>query len=81
MVSSQQKDRIFEFYLQGEDECQHLAGKATPIDVIAQEEVLGGLERPACVVINDLDKIIELAMYIPDNGHRILNFDHIGLLF
>lgn len=42
MVAPQQVDRVLEPDLEGEDQCQHLDGEAATIDVVSQEEILGG---------------------------------------
>lgn len=42
MVAPEQIDRIFEPNLEGQDECQYLNGEAATIDVVSEEEVLGG---------------------------------------
>jgi hypothetical protein len=42
VVAPQQVDRILEANLEGQDESQYLNGEAAPIDVVPEEEVLGG---------------------------------------
>ena len=42
VVAPQHVDRVLKPDFEGEDECQHLDGEAATVDVVSQEEVLGG---------------------------------------
>ena len=42
VVAPEEVDCVFEPNLEGEDECQYFDGEAASIDVVSEEEVLGG---------------------------------------
>ena len=54
MVAPEQEDSVFEAYLDCEDEPQDLDGEAAAVDVIAEEDVLGGVEGASRIVVDDL---------------------------
>lgn len=80
VVAAQHVDRVLELYLDCQDESQHLDGEAPAVHVVPQEEVLGGLEGPASVVVDDLDEVVELAVNVAHDSHWVLDLDHVGLL-
>jgi hypothetical protein len=80
VVAAQQVNCVFESDLDGEDQGQYLDGEASSVHVVAQEQVLGGLQRTASIVVDDLDEIVELPVDVPHDGHWILDFNHVGLL-
>lgn len=57
MVAPEQEDGVFEAYLDCEDESQDLDGEAAAVDVIAEEDVLGGVEGASRIVVDDLTQI------------------------
>lgn len=54
VVAAQHVHCAFEAYLDGQDEAQHFDGEAAAVDVVSQEDVLGGVEGSASVVVDDL---------------------------
>lgn len=81
MIPPQKEDCILELDFEGKDEGEHLHRETPPINIIPQKEVLGGLERAAGIVVDDFDEVVELAVNIADDCHRILDLDHICFLF
>jgi hypothetical protein len=59
----------------GED----LDGEAAAVDVVAEEEILGGFQRSSGVVVDQFDEIVELPMDISDDSDWILDLDEVGL--
>ena len=43
VVAPQQIERISELYFESDDECQYFAGEAAAVDIVSEEEILGGL--------------------------------------
>ena len=79
VVASEHEDCILQLDLDGEDETQHLDREGSSVDIVPQEDVLGGLERTSGIVVNNLDEVIELPVDITYNRNRILDLDHVGL--
>lgn len=80
MIASKHVDCVFELDFDCENETKDLDREGSPVDIISQEDVLGALKRSTCIVVNDLQKIVELSVDVPNNGDRVLNLHHIGLL-
>lgn len=80
VIPTQKVYRILEPDLHRKNQRQHLHRKTPPIHVISQKEIFCRFQRPPCIVIDDLDEIVELPVDVSHNRHRILYFDHIGLL-
>lgn len=59
----------------GQNESKYLDWKGASVDVVSQEEILSWLDWASSIRIDYFNKIVELAMNISDDGHRVLNFD------
>lgn len=81
VVPPQQEDCVLEFEFDCQDESQHFDREAASVDVVSEEDVLGGVEGPAGVVVDDLDEIVELSVDVSDDGDGVLDADDVGLLF
>ena len=80
VVASQHKYCLSKLYLDGQNEAQNFDWEATSVDIISQENVFSCFERSSCIVVNDLDEVIELSVNVSDNGDGIHNFDDVGFL-
>ena len=79
MVAPEEVDRVFEPQFDGQDESQDLHREAAPVDVVPEEEVLGGFEWPAGLIVDDLEEVVVLAMHVSHDGDGVLHLHDIGL--
>lgn len=80
VVASQQIHCIFELDFNRQDQRQHFDWEAPPVHIIPQEEILRRLQRTPGVVVHDLDEVVELAVNVANDGHGVLNLDHVWFL-
>lgn len=79
VVAPEEVDRVFEPQFDGQDESQDLHREAAPVDVVPEEEVLGGFEWPAGLIVDDLEEVVVLAMHVSYDGDGVLHLHDIGL--
>lgn len=64
--------------LDSQNEGQHLNRECSPVDVVSQKEILCGFDRPSDL-IQQLDKVVVLAMNVAHYRHGVLNLNYVGL--
>lgn len=81
MVSPQHEQRLGVGYFQGQDENKDFDGKIPTIHIISEEDIFIFVRTATNAGLYKLKEIVELAMDVASDGHRILNLDQIGLRF
>ncbi len=77
MVAPQQVDAIGIVDLQHQDQREHLDAELTAVDVVPQEQVLRGWNRPE--LLEDPQQVVELAVYVPHDHDGRRQPKHVGL--
>ena len=77
LVVPAQHDDLFRVQELGSEEVSDdLDGEGAAIDVVAQEEVLAGVDTAAYLYQGP--QVVELPVDVPDDGHRVLNLKTLG---
>lgn len=75
VVASDHEEGLLVVYLKRENKEDHLDRELAPVNVVAQEEVLGSLWLPSD--LEQLQKIVVLAVDIPDHCNWVLNLQNV----
>ena len=81
MVPSEHNDLTRPRYLHRQDEQKHLNGKVAPIDIIPQKDVFSSIAIPPNILVQQLQKIVELTMNVPNDSDRVIDQDKVRLSF
>lgn len=79
MVASEQGYSVSVPYLEGQQEEEGLNAVPTPINIVAQKDVVG-VWRIA-PYFEELEQVVELPVNVTADGDRGSNFDNIGFIF